>query len=106
MDDKTTHNKLLIVDFEVPLEFTFDGKGYIGYQGDSVASALYRAGVRILSRSFKYHRPRGLMTLDGTSPNDMVTVDGIPNVHASTTPLQANMQVRGQPALRSHEYLR
>jgi len=103
MDNKTTHDKLLIVDFDKPLPFIFDGKSYTGYQGDSVASALYRAGVRIFSRSFKYHRPQGLMTLDGTSPNDMVTVDGIPNVHASTTPLQANMQVRGQnawPSLR------
>ena len=98
MNDKTTHNKLLIVDFDKPLQFIFDGKPYTGYQGDSVASALYRAGVRIFSRSFKYHRPRGLMTLDGTSPNDLVTVDGIPNVHASTTPLRANMQVRGQNA--------
>jgi sarcosine oxidase subunit alpha len=103
MNEKTTLNKLLVVDFDKPLEFTFDGKRYTGYQGDSVASALYRAGVRIFSRSFKYHRPRGLMTLDGTSPNDLVTVDGFPNMHASTIPLQSNMQVRGQnawPSLR------
>ena len=98
MDIKSARNKRLIVDFDKPLRFTFDGKVYTGYQGDSVASALYRAAVRIFSRSFKYHRPRGLMTLDGTSPNDMVTVDGIPNVHASATPLKANMQVRGQNA--------
>jgi sarcosine oxidase subunit alpha len=98
MNNKTTYNKLLIVDFEVPLKFTFDGKEYTGYLGDSVASALYRAGVRIFSRSFKYHRPRGLMILDGTSPNDLVTVDGIPNVHASTTSLRADMRVRGQNA--------
>jgi len=98
MNDKTTHDKFLIVDFDKPLHFTFEGKTYTGYLGDSVASALYRAGVRVFSRSFKYHRPRGLMTLDGTSPNDLVTVDGVPNTHASTTPLQANMQVRGQNA--------
>jgi sarcosine oxidase subunit alpha len=98
MDNKSTRNKYLIVDFDQPLLFTFDGKTYAGYQGDTVASALYRAGVRIFSRSFKYHRPRGLMTLDGNSPNDMLTVDGVPNVHASTTALQANMQVRGQNA--------
>lgn len=98
MNKKMTHNKLLIVVFDKPLQFTFDGNTYTGYQGDSVASALYRAGVRVFSRSFKYHRPRGLMTLDGTSPNDLVTVDGVPNVHASTTPLGANMRVRGQNA--------
>ena len=98
MNNKTTHNQLLAVYFDKPLGFTFDGEPYTGYQGDSVASALYRAGVRIFSRSFKYHRPRGLMTLDGTSPNDLVTVDGIPNVHASSMPLRENMQVRGQNA--------
>ena len=98
MDNKSTRNKHLIVDIDKPLQFTFDGKAYTGYQGDSVASALYRAGVRVFSRSFKYHRPRGLMTLDGSSPNDLVTVDGIPNVHASITPLKADMQVRGQNA--------
>jgi sarcosine oxidase subunit alpha len=98
MNNKTTHDKFLIVNFDKLLQFTFDGKAYTGYQGDSVASALYRAGVRVFGRSFKYHRPRGLMTLDGTSPNDMVTVDGVPNVHASTTALKENMQVRGQNA--------
>jgi sarcosine oxidase subunit alpha len=98
MNNKTTGNRLISVDFDKPLGFTFDGKPYSGYQGDSVASALYRAGVRIFSRSFKYHRPRGLMALDGTDPNDLVTVDGIPNVHASTMLLNANMKVRGQNA--------
>jgi sarcosine oxidase subunit alpha len=98
MDNKSIQNKLLIIDFDKPLQFTFDGKTYTGYQGDSVASALYRAGVRVFSRSFKYHRPRGLMTLDGSSPNDLLTVDGVPNVHTSTTPLKANTQVHGQNA--------
>ena len=98
MNNKLANNKLLCVDFDKPIRFTFDDKPYTGYQGDSVASALYRAGVRIFSRSFKYHRPRGLMTLDGISPNDLVTVDGVPNVHASTTPLGASMRVRGQNA--------
>jgi sarcosine oxidase subunit alpha len=98
MNKNTPHNKLLAIDFGKPQGFTFDGKAYTGYQGDSVASALYRDGVRIFSRGFKYHRPRGLMALDGTDPNDLVTVDGVPNVHASTTPLRGNMQVRGQNA--------
>ncbi len=98
MNNNSTHDKLLIVDFDKPLNFTFEGKAYTGYQGDSVASALYRAGVRVFSRSFKYHRPRGLMTLDGTSPNDMLTVEGVPNEHASTTLLKANLRVRGQNA--------
>jgi len=90
-----TQDKYLIVDFDTPLKFRFDGKEFTGYEGDTVASALYRAGVRVFSRGFKYHRPRGLMTLDGTAPNDLVEVNGVPNVHASTTQLEGGMQVRG-----------
>lgn len=92
------HNKYLLVDFAFPVKFTFDGEEFTGYQGDTIASALYRAGVRVFSRGFKYHRPRGLMTLDGSSPNDLVEVNGTPNVHAGTMQLEANMKVRGQNA--------
>ncbi len=99
----SSHDPYLIVDFDTPLRFKFDGKEFTGYQGDTVASALYRAGVRIFSRGFKYHRPRGLMTLDGSAPNDLVEVNGAQNVHASTAQLEAGMQVRGLnawPSLR------
>lgn len=81
-----------------PITFKFQGKRYSGFEGDTIASALFRAGVRVFSRSFKYHRPRGLMTLDGSSPNDLVQVNGSPNVHASTTPLEPDMEVQGQNA--------
>ena len=40
-----------------------------GYQGDTIASALYAAGNRVFSRSFKYHRPRGLLCCSGNCPN-------------------------------------
>jgi 2Fe-2S iron-sulfur cluster binding domain len=45
------------IDRARPLRFTFDGRGYTGYHGDTLASALMANGVRILGRSFKYHRP-------------------------------------------------
>ena len=53
--------------------------------GETVASALYRAGVRVFSRSFKYHRPRGLYCLTGDCPNCLMTVDGEPGVRACMT---------------------
>ncbi len=48
------------VDRGQPLAFTFDGKPFLGLKGDSIASALLAGGVRIVGRSFKYHRPRGI----------------------------------------------
>jgi len=47
------------VDRTKPLSFTFDGKTYRGFEGDTLASALLANGVHLMGRSFKYHRPRG-----------------------------------------------
>jgi len=60
------------VDRTQPLSFTFDGKTYTGYQGDTLASALMANGVRLFGRSFKYHRPRGLLGVGFEEPNAMV----------------------------------
>ena len=49
------------IDRSRPLKFTFNGRGYTGYQGDTLASALLANGVRLIGRSFKYHRPRGIV---------------------------------------------
>lgn len=62
--------------------------------GDSVASALYRAGIRTFSRSLKYHRRRGLYCGTGECPNCFVTVDGIPGVRSCVTPAADGMRVR------------
>ena len=64
----------------------FEGKSIPIHPGDTVASALYRAGVRVFSRSFKYHRPRGLYCLTGDCANCLVTVDAEPAVRACCTP--------------------
>ena len=55
-----------------PLTFTFDGNTYQGYAGDTLASALLANGVRLLARSFKYHRPRGISTAGSEEPNAIV----------------------------------
>ncbi|MFZ9478057.1 MAG: sarcosine oxidase subunit alpha family protein [Steroidobacteraceae bacterium] len=62
------------IDRSRPLRFTFDGKTYDGFAGDTLASALLANGVHLLGRSFKYHRPRGIMTAGPEEPCALVTV--------------------------------
>jgi len=64
------------------LTFSYRGRNLTGLEGDSVATALYANGVRIFSRSFKYHRPRGLYSLDGESATCLLQIDHVPNVDA------------------------
>ncbi len=80
---------------------SFEGRPVPIAPGDTVASALFRAGVRVLSRSFKYHRPRGLYCLTGDCPNCLVTVDGEPGVRACVTAAVAGQRIdrgRGWPS--------
>ncbi|MFM2355307.1 MAG: hypothetical protein RLZZ528_1043, partial [Pseudomonadota bacterium] len=51
-----------LIDRRVTAGFRFDGRDYIGFEGDTLASALLGEGVRVMARSFKYHRPRGPLT--------------------------------------------
>jgi len=84
------------------LSFTFDGKPVTALGGDTIGSALYAAGQRTFSRSFKYHRRRGLMCCAGHCPNCMVAVDGAPGVRACTEPVREGMTVEhlnAQPGL-------
>ena len=55
-----------------PLRFTFDSKTYQGYEGDTLASALLANGVHLVGRSFKYHRPRGIMAAGSEEPNALI----------------------------------
>jgi sarcosine oxidase, subunit alpha len=83
--------------------FEFCGKAVEALPGDTIASALYRSGRRIFSRSFKYHRPRGLLCLSGKCPNCLMNVDGVPNVRTCVMPVRAGMRVRHQNASPSLE---
>jgi sarcosine oxidase subunit alpha len=82
---------------------TFDGRPIEAYAGDTVASAAYGAGLRVFSRSFKYHRPRGLLCCSGRCPNCLVSVDGTPNVRACMTPVAEGLRVEAQNAFPSLE---
>src|ERR1700722_4104115 len=86
------------VDRGRPLAFTFDGRPHVGFAGDSIASALLANDVRIVGRSFKYHRPRGVWGAWTDEPNAIVDVtrEGktTPNLRATTEALENDLAVR------------
>ena len=63
-----------LVDRDQPLGFRFDRQHYTGFAGDTLASALLANDVRLVGRSFKYHRPRGILTAGSEEPNALVTI--------------------------------
>ena len=79
------------IDREKPLRFTFDGRGYQGFAGDTLASALIASGVSLVGRSFKYHRPRGIMGQGAEDPSALVQLgigaDTEPNLRATQVEL-------------------
>lgn len=90
-----------------PLAFTFDGRQYQGFAGDTLASALLANGVRLVGRSFKYHRPRGIVSAGPEEPNALVELrEGArrePNTRATTAELFDGLVARSQnrwPSLR------
>ncbi|TMV79761.1 FAD-dependent oxidoreductase, partial [Thioclava sp. BHET1] len=95
------------IDRKRPLTFRFDGKSYKGFQGDTLASALLANDVRLIGRSFKYHRPRGLLTAGSEEPNALVEVmegaQQTPNVRATVQELFEGLAAQSQnrwPSLR------
>ena len=62
------------IDETTSVSFKFNGKTYHGYKGDTLASALLANNVHLVGRSFKYHRPRGIMTSGSEEPNAIVQV--------------------------------
>jgi sarcosine oxidase, subunit alpha len=86
-----------------PLEFTWNGRRFRGYAGDTIVSALAAAGERVFSRSLKYHRPRGLLTASFHDPGCMVQVGDEPNVRGAHRLVAAGLAVTAQntwPSLR------
>ena len=85
---------------EQPVSFYFNSTCYAGYQGDTLASALLANGVRVVGRSFKYHRPRGILSAGAEECNALVTVGRgaleEPNVRATLQPLYDGLVARSQ----------
>jgi sarcosine oxidase, subunit alpha len=84
------------LDREREIAFAFEGRRHSGFAGDTIASALAADGVSLLSRSFKYRRPRGALTMAGQDANTLVQLPGEPNVLADMRGLEPGMAVLGQ----------
>ncbi len=93
-----------IIDRGRRIEFTWNGSVAFGLEGDTIASALAAAGVSVFSRSFKYHRPRGILTADHHDPNLFLQVDDEPNVRGGHRLVEDAMAVRSQNAWPSLRY--
>ncbi len=78
------------------ISFNFDGKTITAYQGETIAAALHASGIRVLSRSIKYQRPRGFFCAIGKCSSCMMEVDGIPNVKTCMVIAEEGMTVRTQ----------
>ncbi|CAN5686729.1 hypothetical protein BH18ACT15_BH18ACT15_10110 [soil metagenome] len=92
-----------VIDRSEILPFTWNGAERHAYGGDTITSALAASGERVFSRSFKLHRPRGLLTADALDPGCLVQVGDEPNVRGSQRRVEAGMSVSAQnawPSLR------
>jgi len=96
MSVRLPKNKGQIIDQDRALYFSYAGKPIKAYRGDTVATALYADGVRVMATSFKYHRPRGLMELGVHATYPMMTVDGRYNTRIARTPVAEGMVVEPQ----------
>lgn len=85
---------------EKRVSFTFDGKSYSGFEGDTLASALLANGVTLMGRSFKYHRPRGCLTSGSEEPNAIVELGSgarrEPNTRATMIELYDGLEAKSQ----------
>jgi len=89
----------LWIDRDRPVPFIFDGRAGTGLTGDTLASALMGEGRWMLSRSFKYHRPRGAFSLAGHEADTLVQVGGRPNVPADRLTLTPDLSATAQNTL-------
>ena len=91
-----------LIDRSQPVRFTFDGTPVEGVKGDTVASALLANDIRLIGRSFKYHRPRGVVTAGSDEPNGLITVgqgpDQSPNTRATCQEIYDGLAARSQNA--------
>jgi sarcosine oxidase subunit alpha len=79
------------IDRDRLIAFTFEGKNYTGFAGDTIASALWASGQQVLGRSFKYHRPRGILSFANHDINTLMQAGQKLNIRADVTPLEEGM---------------
>ncbi len=93
MTSRLDHQPLEWLDRSETLSFEFEGKAYCGFAGDSLSSALLASDQTLLGRSFKYHRPRGAVTLANHDVNALFQSSEEPNIRGDVTPLEAGMSL-------------
>ena len=97
-----------LVERGAELKFAFDGKQYLGLRGDTLASALLANGVKLVGRSFKYHRPRGIFSAGSEEPNALVTMgkgDRLdPNTKATAVELYDGLSAKSQNRFPTLKY--
>src|SRR5260370_7971398 len=93
-----------VIDRASELTFSWNGRPYSAYAGDTIVSALAAAGERVFSRSMKYHRPRGLLTASYHDPGCMVQAGDDPNVRAAPRLVTDGMAVTSQDTWPSLQF--
>ena len=89
------------IDETIRISFRFNGKIYHGFKGDTLASALLANDIHLVGRSFKYHRPRGIMTAGSEEPNAIVQISNDksltePNVRATEVEIYDGLEATSQ----------
>ncbi len=97
-----------LIDREKPCAFQFNGREYLGFEGDTLASALLANGVHLVARSFKYHRPRGIFSAGSEEPNALVQLESgaytQPNLRATQVELYPGLKANSQNCWPSVEF--
>ena len=105
---RPTRTKSSLINTNKKLSFVFNGKKYEGFQGDTLASALLANDVKLIARSFKYHRPRGIFTSGSHEPNALVEIIhddyNEPNSKATTVELYEGLVAKSQNCWPSLKY--
>ena len=96
------------IDTQKEINFIFNGQKYTGFQGDTLASALIANGIKLIARSFKYHRPRGIISCGSQEPNGLVELIHKdfrePNTKATTIELYEGLKAKSQNCWPSLKY--
>lgn len=105
---RATRIKSSLINSKKELNFIFNGKKYKGFQGDTLASALLANDIKLIARSFKYHRPRGIISGGSHEPNALVDIIhkefNEPNTKATTVELYDGLKAKSQNCWPSLKY--
>jgi len=106
--NKSNRTNFGLIDYNKKINFEFNNKAYLGFHGDTLASALIANEVKLIARSFKYHRPRGIFSAGSEEPSALVELIhkdyNEPNTRATTIELYEGLKARSQNCWPSVKY--